>query len=310
MSDVYNANANRLDDERSEYELAQQIRAQQQIANRIPTNGNAVKTTMVRTDDVPDADSIDDDSVFVQAAAESRRNAQYLRGSRIEEQIAAATEDDVRQQSDQQQSITGPPHGFFYSIDYPVQVVIEHPDIVAARQRQQAESIDGAATLIRRPTIVQPDAQQLQLAAQQQSSRNINAEDLKLLPIRILDTKKTKRSDQSSRRRQAAIRNRFQRQFAVPMASAVGHNSKIPVHVMERSNNHNTLALPQADTPVAATPSEIVQIKSLDEQQREQELRRLAGDNADSVDAVHDAQVHPKQKAERAAAERRYRRHY
>lgn len=296
MSDVYNANANRLDEEQSEYEQAQQILAQQQIPNQYQN----IKT-VGRNDDIVDSDG---DSVLVQAGAESRRNAQYQR-VRIEDSQGAATETEFREQRDE---VTGPPHGFFYSVDYPVQVVVEHPESIARRliagpqpqllQQQLQPELQSQQSLLRRPTIVAP-----------QPIRNVNEEDsseFKILPIRILDTKKFKRSEQSPRRRQAAAnRNRYQRHnLPVP--------AEEPVHksiVTPPSATKSAVASPVAVAAPAASSSEIILIKSLAEQQHEQELRRLVS-NADAVDGVHDAQIHPKQAARAAvakAAARKYR---
>lgn len=309
MSDVYNANANRLDEEQSEYEQAQQIIAQQQIPNQYQNVKN-----IARNDDIAEPD---DDSVLVQAGAESRRNAQYQR-VRIEDSHGAATETEFREQPDE---VTGPPHGFFYSVDYPVQVVVEHPESIARRlavapqvqllQQQLQPQLLSQQSLLRRPTIVAP------LPAQsQQPNRNAHDDDsteYKILPIRILDTKKFKRSDQSTRRRQAAAnRNRFQR-HNVPAPAA---STAVPAIKQVVTPTATTKAAAAAPAPAPALPaassSEIILIKSLAEQQHEQELRRLVS-NADAVDGVHDAQIHPKQATRAAAvkaAARKYRSFY
>lgn len=303
MSDVYNANANRLDEEQSEYEQAQQIIAQQQIPNQYQN-----LKTVVRNDDII-ADS-DGDSVLVQAGAESRRNSQYQR-VRIEDSQGAATETEFREQRDE---VTGPPHGFFYSVDYPVQVVVEHPESIARRlivtpQQQLLQQqlllqpeLQSQQSLLRRPTIVAP--QPIRTVSEEDSS------EFKILPIRILDTKKFKRSEQSPRRRQAAAhRNRFQRHNPQVPAAATAVPAQKPIVVPAVATKTAVTSPAVAVAAPAAPASEIILIKSLAEQQHEQELRRLVS-NADAVDGVHDAQIHPKQAARAAAAKaaaRKYR---
>lgn len=298
MSDIYNANANRLDEEQSEYEQAQQILAQQQIPNQY----QGVKTVIAPSD----IDNVDPDSILVQTGAESRRSSQF---KRVRDSNVAATETDFDGFNADNAERTGTPHGFFYSVDYPVQVVVEHPDVIARRLAPQSE-----ASYLRRPTIVAPQQPLQQQLQQQQPQQPIVAEatndDFQIVPIRILDTKKYKRNNDqqtSSRRRQATVRNRFQRQNPAPTVQT----PLAPVVSKRRVNTTPTVAATMTTpfaavsaAPSAPSSSEIIQIKSLTEQQREQELRRLVS-NADAVDGVHDAQIHPKQ-ATRARKYRSY----
>lgn len=357
MSDVYNANANRLDEERSEYEQAQQILAQQQVPNQYLSGLKTIPTA--NRIGVPLDAADDTDSVLVQSAgigAESRRQQQYQRVRLTPEA------DDSQTSASEDNEVTGPPHGFFYNIDYPVQVVVEHPEIIARRvalgaaaqperqpqllerqaQLEQQAQLQRQAQLerqsqlerqpqlvkqpspqllsLRRPSIVAP-TQPLQLLSGQPTSiingddGAVTNEEFKIVPIRILDTKKFKRSDQNLRRRQAAaIRNRFQRQNVAPA----------PIRITKRSS-----AAAQTARPIAAdqrnglttnTPSKIIQIETthVEQQQPQQqhslpELQRLASINADAVDGIHDAQVHPKQAARIAAANaaaRKYRSYF
>lgn len=406
MSDIYNENANRLDEEQSEYDQAQQIIASQQVLNRYPSP-NAFSGTGNSKSDI----ELDKDTILVQTA-ESRNTNQYQRG-RSDDSAAAASEND-------DEEVTGPPRGFFYKFDYPVQVVVDNPDAVSRSApkpvyrippvrfnpepeqivSRTAEPIPAPEFINRIPTIAAPEPviriatiaapetqtrtvvaapepaaripipeiqprnpiaripspeiqsripvpripgpeiQQRnpvarvpfpeiqsrnpigQIANPEIQSRTPNAQNLnpeiqsrnpassiqastdefKIVPIRILDSQKFKRSEKSSRRRQA-MQNRFQRMNPITGRSssnsipAVADTPVQTVHLIESPTTKSSIAEPKpiVATSVADELSEVIQIKSIADQP-EQELRRLVGDSADTVDAVHDAQIHPKQR--------------
>lgn len=217
MSDIYNANSNRLDEEQSERDQAMEILASVSNQNQ-----------RIR-------DEADGDSVQVNGA-ESRQNNQYERLRNEEDDVASE------------------PRGFFYNIDYPVNVLVDNA-LRTAASTKQAQQID----------------------------RNLEADvaQFKLVPIRVLDSKKFKRSGGGRQRKAVELKVADDTPIEViqiaPSSEVV---KKVDLKSVSKVGENDGVA-----------PA-IYKIKSLAEQ--EMELRRLAGD-VDRVDAVHDAQVHPSQ---------------
>lgn len=301
MSDIYNSNANRLDEERSEKEQAQQIIASQQAPNRYPSPNSFRGTGSSKATDI----ELDKDTILIQSA-ESRRSNQYQQG-RFDDSAVEATENDEKEVEG-----TGPPRGFFYKFDYPVQVIVDNPESRSAPVSQTpivatTEPIIRISPLPevkpRNPAVapVDPFSRIAAIAAPEirprisvpsPSSPEILAEpeQFKMVPLRILDSQKFKRSDKNSRRRLAAMQNRFQRMNRIGARSA--ETNPIPANPTPSNSVHAITILKQDQA------DEHKQITSQSGPQSHQivELRRLAGDKADIVDAVHDAQIHPKQR--------------
>lgn len=239
MSDIYNANANRLDEEQSERDQAQEI-----LASVMEQNQSRLPSRVHQSERIKAVAAIHEDSVIVQAD-ESRRINQYERQRR---------QDSAEKEVDDE--TTSEPRGFFYNIDYPVNVLVER------------NKLDAKDT------------------------------KYKLVPIRVLDTKKIKRSQQGFRRRKdiktesadTPIETVQIKNVAENLMSAVA--KEIPVAVQVDRKIAKIATGPIAATDDSVT-SEIFKIKSIAEQ--ESELKRLA-DDALLIDSVHDTQVHPKQK--------------
>lgn len=221
MSDIYNANSNRLDEEQSERDQTMEILAS--VVSNV------------------------DSAAAAQDGAESRQNNQY-------ERLRNEVEDGGDDQSSSE------PRGFFYNIDYPVNVLVDNALRTGA----------AAAASIKHDDV--------KLAA--------DVAQFKLVPIRVLDSKKFKRSGGWRR----------QQRKATIVDSKVVATGDTPIEVIQIVPEVTALSLQKKRANVvdedAAAPTAIYQIKSLAEQ--EVELKRLAGD-VDRVDAVHDAQVHPSQ---------------
>lgn len=222
MSDIYNANSNRLDEEQSERDQTMEI-----LASVVSNVDSAA-------------------AVAAQDGAESRQNNQYER-----------LRNEVEGGDDQSSS---EPRGFFYNIDYPVNVLVDNALRTGA----------AAATSTKHDDV--------KLAA--------DVAQFKLVPIRVLDSKKFKRSGGWRR----------QQRKAPIVDSKVVVTGDTPIEVIQIVPEVAASSLQKKRANVvdedAAAPTAIYQIKSLAEQ--EVELKRLAGD-VDRVDAVHDAQVHPSQ---------------
>lgn len=259
MSDIYNANANKLDEEQSERDQAAEI-----LSGVTGQNQSRLPSRVYQNDRLKSDVVVQGDSVFVEAA-ESRRINQYERQRRQDSAEKDATADD---------ETTSEPRGFFYNIDYPVNVLLE-------------KNVPSASM-----KLVDPKLQ-------------AKVVQYKIVPIRVLDSK-FKRSQQGARRRKAI-------KIEAKPITTVSSTENTPIESVEITKvaeNHLS-ALPKeipvavqvdrniakiATAPIAASDdsvtSEIFKIKSIAEQ--ESELRRLA-DDADLIDAVHDTQIHPKQ---------------
>lgn len=285
MSDIYNANANKLDEEQSEIDQAMEIISgvsnQKQGLTRYPSleyNNNQIKSDNL----------VDRDTVIV-AAAESHKISQY-------ERIRRENEDGTVEDEEQPQ---GEPRGFFYNIDYPVELLVESAESSAARNNlKQAKNFVPKKVTTRLSVDPQLDAESAQF---------------KIVPIRILDAKKYKRSDRGGRRRKASAQSINEEKMVVTRSATedvanknakedtpieqvkidkpTESNSKKQIPVAVKVENMTTLSLEDEPKDASGT-SEIIKIKSIAEQ--EQELKSLAT-NADLIDAVHDAQIHPKQ---------------
>lgn len=111
MSDVYNANSNKLDEEQSEADQAMEIISgvanQRQSTNR---HSNLAYTNQIQEDE---EGAFSHDSVVIETTGESRDN-QKLGKLRIEK------EEDEEEPSN--------PRGFFYNFDYPVQLILQNSD--------------------------------------------------------------------------------------------------------------------------------------------------------------------------------------
>lgn len=300
MSDIYNSNANRLDEERSEREQAQQIIASQQAPNRYPSSNAFSGTGSSKSTDI----ELDKDTILIQSA-ESRRTNQYQR-ARNDDSAFAATENDEKELDG-----NGPPRGFFYKFDYPVQVVVDNPEsrsvpVVQTPSPTTTEPVIRISPLPeikpRVPAVapVDPFSRIAAIAAPEIRPRNTlsssapeilaEPDQFKMVPIRILDSQKFKRSDKNSRRRQAAMQNRFQRMNRVGARSS--NIDSVPSNQTHVAPVHAITILKQDQID----EHKKIDVKSGPPPQRILELRRLAGDSADTIDAVHDVQIHPKQR--------------
>lgn len=257
MSDIYNANANKLDEEQSERDQAEEILAGVTIQNQSRLPSRVYQNERLKSDA-----AIQGDSVIVQAA-ESRRINQYERQRRQDSADKEVTADD---------ETTSEPRGFFYNIDYPVNVLVEK---------------DASAS----KNLIDPKLE-------------AKVAEYKIVPIRVLDARKFKRSQQGVRRRKAI---KVEEKPVTIIAAA--EDTPIETVQIAKVAENKLSALPmeipvavQVDRKIAkiatgliaasedSVASEIFKIKSIAEQ--ESELKRLAEDAL--IDAVHDTQIHPK----------------
>lgn len=277
MSDIYNANANKLDEEQSEYDQAMEIISgvanQQQALLRYP-NLPYDKHIMPNR-----AEPAVPESVIVEA--ESRLNNQYERIRREEESEV------VEQPSE--------PRGFFYNFDYPVQLIVEN--------QEPSANIESKSTAKVSPKTKRGNKK---AESQQDKLSNLDAEvvQYKLIPIEILDSKKSKRS--GHRRRKSTQHLAEAESAIVPIVDSPlikitkteeSQPLEIPVEIkIEEISTVNSEEKQFKPT----TEQKIVKIKTspFDDTENventEAELKRLAT-NAELIDAVHDAQIHPKQ---------------
>lgn len=129
MSDVYNANSNKLDEEQSEADQAMEIINQQKSLPRYP---NLPYTNQIKDDEEEAEGAFSHDSVVIETSPEAR-DIKKLAKLRIE--------------NDEEEEPTNP-RGFFYNFDYPVQLILENTDdrqqrsIVAEQKSKKSSKND------------------------------------------------------------------------------------------------------------------------------------------------------------------------
>lgn len=253
MSDVYNANSNKLDEEQSEADQAMEIISgvanQQQSLNRNQFP-NIPYTNQIQEDE---EGAFSHDSIVVESG--EARNGKQLGKIRIE------NEDAEEEPSN--------PRGFFYSFDYPVQLILENSD----------------------------DRQQRSIVADEKTDKSeLNPS----LEAEVADYKIVKRSDNSKgsdpEQKKVTEKN--------DQATVAEKTSEIPAIVKTTEDEKTTTKEnpKQSSEPTRPKSNEVeahipvfVKIESEDEPsdllpKSEAELRRLAT-NEDVIDAIHDVQV-------------------
>lgn len=258
MSDIYNANSNKLDEEQSEADQAMEIK---QGLSRYP---NLAYTNQIQEEDEEGAFS--HDSVVVESVGESRDNKKLSK-------IRAANEDDEEEPSD--------PRGFYYSFEYPVQLILGNNE----------------------------DRQQRSVLPEKDTSRSTNTDISSLnspLEAEVADYKIVKRSENS--KDADHVPEKVNEKAAA--AAVVGKNSDSRDNIEKpddateiekeipkasSSSSHSNTKTVEAQIPV------YVKVESEDQSsgsplRSEMELKRLAS-NADVIDAVHDVQIHRHGKA-------------
>ncbi|KAJ6641553.1 Cuticle protein 6 [Pseudolycoriella hygida] len=108
MSDVYNANSNKLDEEQSEADQAMEIISgvanQQQRFPNLPYNNELQED---------EEGAFSHDSIVIESKGEARSNEKLSK---------------LRTENNDEEEEPSNPRGFFYNFDYPVQLILENPD--------------------------------------------------------------------------------------------------------------------------------------------------------------------------------------
>lgn len=257
MSDVYNANSNKLDEEQSEKDQAMEIISgvakQQQSLSRYP---NLPYTNHIKDDE---EGAFSHDSVVIESNGEGRDN-KNLGKIRIE------NEDEEEEPSN--------PRGFYYSFDYPVQLILENSD--ERQQRSVPVSKKG-----------------------QNDAKTDKSELNSPLDAEVAEYKIVKRSENS--KDATHIKDILDKEF---VSSAIEKDEEKRTQEEKRTTNENlnkrNISQPQQKRVEDQIPV-IVKVESENLPsdflvKTETELRRLAS-NEDVIDAVHDTQVHRRVKA-------------
>lgn len=242
MSDIYNANSNKLDEEQSEADQAMEIIAG--VANQQKSRYPNLPYTNNIQDDEEGAFS--HDSVVIESTG----------GARDSKKLGK-----VRTENEDEEEEPSNPRGFFYSFDYPVQLILENSD----------------------------DRQQRSILADQKSRKSSKDEESELnssLEAEVAEYKIVKRSENSKDATHIEKAKIVEKQENVKETPTENKN-------IEENPKRSSVATSKAledQIPVFVkveteeSPSESV-LKS------EKELRRLAT-NEEVIDAVHDAQIH------------------
>jgi len=137
MSDIYNANSNKLDEEQSEADQAMEIISgvsNQQSLARYP---NLPYTNQIKEDDKEDEEgAFSHDSVVIETNGEGR-------------DIKKRAE--IHLENEEEEEPTNP-RGFFYNFDYPVQLILENTDdrqqrSIAGEQKSKKSSKNDESEL-------------------------------------------------------------------------------------------------------------------------------------------------------------------
>lgn len=253
MSDVYNANSNKLDEEQSEADQAMEIisgvaNQQQQSLSRYP---NLPYTNQIQEDE---EGAFSHDSVVVESTGEARDNKQLGK---------------IRIESEDEEVEPSNPRGFFYNFDYPVQLILENTDDRQQRSTladQKSEKTSKNDKIELNPTL------EAEVAEYKIVKRSENSKDAE--HIDVVSEKNIEKDDKAPENvKQTQDEKSISKE--IPKQSSENTQPKtveaqIPVFVKVESEEDQ--------------PSDLL-LKS------EMELRRLAT-NEGVIDAIHDAQVH------------------
>lgn len=266
MSDVYNANSNKLDEEQSEADQAMEIISgvanQQQSQSRYP---NLPYTNQIQEDE---EGAFSHDSVVIDSTGEAGN--QKLGKIRIE------NEDEEEEPSN--------PRGFFYNFDYPVQLILENSDdrqqrSILADQKSQKNSKNDKVEL---NSSLEAEVAEYKIVKRSENSKDdkhidddVSEKDIEkdiekddqativektsLIPSNVKQTQDEKKIPKENPKQSIETTN--------PKSKTV--EAQIPVFVKVESED---------------PPSDLL-VKS------EMELRRLATDER-VIDGIHDAQIH------------------
>lgn len=260
MSDIYNANSNKLDEEQSEADQAMEIISgvanQQQSLSRYP---NLPYTNHIKPDE---EGAFSHDSVVVETVGEARDNKKIAQ-IRLQDEV-----DEVEPSN---------PRGFFYNFDYPVELILANSD----EQRQQRSISTNEKSIRSSPNDESELSSPLEVEVAEYKivKRSENIEDAvevkgELDKKAIAEAVNTPELVGASNEEQNKLMKKESEKDREVTDTSIKSQSKseeaeIPVIVKVESEE---------------PPSEVF-LKS------ELELRRLAT-NEDVIDAVHDTQVH------------------
>lgn len=260
MSDVYNANSNKLDEEQSEADQAMEIISgvanQQQSLSRYP---NLPYTNHIKDDDEEGAFS--HDSVVVESNGEAR-DTKKLDKLRIE------SEDEDEEPSN--------PRGFFYNFDYPVQLILENSDdrqqrSILVDEKSQKTSKSDKTVLNSTLEAEVPDYKIVKRSENSNDAEHIkdDLDKVKIDEIEKVISDVPEPVEQTQDEKKEIKGNLNDGETTQPQSKRV--EAQIPVIVKVEQ------------------PSDFL-LKS------EMELRRLATDE-EAIDGIHDTQVHRHLKA-------------
>ena len=306
MSDVYNADANKLDEEQSEMaqalEIISGVANQEQALTRYP---NLPYTNHIK----PNSESASvPDSIVIEA--ESRSNKRYAK-FRSEE-------------NNEEEEAVSEPRGFFYNFDYPVPLIVANE----AAENSETESRTAEVKSEIKTRRGHKKADQMYIDPKLEAE----VAQYRLVPIQFLDSKKSRRSGGRRKRKSMDVSDKLETENSpveqvevikvaapIDVKAAIKPDTaslEIPVEIKIEETPITIVKSPLAtekETSLSEkknlpTPAQTVfseketylgeklrqseQLKGIPN--TEEELRRIA-ENPELIDAVHDAQIHPKQ---------------
>lgn len=248
MSDVYNANSNRLDEEQSEADQALEIK---QNLSRYPN------LLQIQEEEEDEEGAFSHDSVVVASTGEARDSKQLGK---------------VRIENEEVEEEPSDPRGFYYSFDYPVQLILENSD---DRQQRSVLTEEGIPS-------IKVDETELNLPLEAEVAgykivkRSENSKDAEHVPEKdVVAAPITGKSSESPDNVEKADKvPAIEKASSEPSSSSYQINTKtieaqIPVRVEVEAEEPSS-------NPLLRTVNE---------------WKNLAT-NSEVIDAVHDVQVH------------------
>lgn len=265
MSDVYNANSNKLDEEQSEADQAMEIISgvanQQQSLSRYP---NLPYTNQIQEDEDEEG-AFSHDSVVVESG--EARNGKQLGKIRIE--------------NEDNEEVPSNPRGFFYNFDYPVQLILENSDdrqqrSIPADQKTPKKSENDKSEL---NSSLEAEVAEYKIVKRSENSKDAGHID-------GVSGKDIEKNDKAPTTAPIA-----EKSVEIPMDAEKAEDEK----KVSNPIKSNDSTRPKSNGGEAQIPV-FVKVESEEEPsdlllKSEMELRRLAT-NEDVIDAVHDVQIH------------------
>lgn len=235
MSDVYNANSNKLDEEQSEADQAMEIISgvAKQQQSRYP---NLPYTNQIQEDE---EGAFSHDSVVVESTGVARDGKQ-LGKIRIESE-------------DEEPEVPSNPRGFFYNFDYPVQLILENSDdrqqrSILAKQPSQKSSENDVSEL---KSSLDVEVADYKIVKRSENSKpKVDGKDDKATIVEVEKTENVKKM--------AKENPKLSSETALPKAKTV--EDQIPVFVKVESEDRPGELLLKSETELRrlATNEEVI----------------------------------------------------